>query len=100
MTDVFREGRVHVMSEQCATCVFRPGNLMRLAPGRLRGMIDDCLKEDTIIPCHSTLYGAADHQAVCRGLYDRHAGDILPLRLAQAFGIVAWQDPPPKGDDA
>ena len=37
-TGVFRDGAVHVRAEQCTTCVFHPGNRMRLPPGRLAGM--------------------------------------------------------------
>lgn len=86
MADAYRDGKVHVRRAECETCVFRPGNLMRLRPGRLRGMVDEALAEDTAITCHETLYPEAydgdGHQAVCRGFFDRHARDTMPLRAA------------------
>jgi hypothetical protein len=73
-----REG-LRVCRAECATCVFRPGNLMRLRPGRLRGMVRDSLASDSFIVCHKTLDG---DRAVCRGFYERHARDTLALRFA------------------
>ena len=35
--NAYRDGKVHVQSEECSTGVFRKGNLMHLQPGRLRG---------------------------------------------------------------
>lgn len=92
------DGRhVHVLSEMCATCVFRPGNLMRLQPGRLRGMIDEARENESAIVCHSTLYGQAEQEAVCRGYFDRHGRDVLTLRLAMMVdGVVVYDDPPEK----
>lgn len=88
--------RVHVLAEMCATCVFRPGNLMRLAPGRLRGMVRDSVAAGSAITCHSTLYGQAEQEAVCRGFYDRHAGEVPALRAAAATGRLALDEPPAK----
>lgn len=73
----------------CATCIFRPGNLMHLRAGRVREMIDDALAHDSAIVCHSTL--DADH-AVCRGFFDRH--QTLPLRLAVVTERIREVDPP------
>lgn len=69
----------------CATCVFRPGNLMELRPGRLRAMVQESLENDSFIPCHKTLDG---EKAVCRGFYDRHARDSLGCRFGAVVGIV------------
>lgn len=93
-SDVFRDGKVHVCEQMCSTCVFRPGNLMSLNPGRLRGMVDACLATDSVIPCHSTLYGQQDHQAICRGFYDRHKHNVMPLQLATAMDLIE-EDPIP-----
>jgi hypothetical protein len=81
-------GKVHVCAEMCATCVFRPGNLMKLKPGRLRRMVDQALKDDGQITCHSTIYEQAEQEAVCRGFYDRHADSVWPLRLARAMDRI------------
>lgn len=76
--NVFREVRVHVKAEKCATCIFRPGNLMRLEPGRVEDMVAQAKRAESVIVCHSTL--ATGKNAVCRGFFDRHA--TIPLRLA------------------
>ena len=89
MARTFINGKVHVRRTQCATCVFKPGNLMDLAPGRLAGMINDATRnDDGCIPCHHHLYESAEVEPVCRGFYDRHA--TLPIRLAEAMGILEW----------
>jgi hypothetical protein len=87
----FRDGRVWVLSEKCATCIFRPGNRMHLAPGRVRQMVAACIEQDTVISCHETYDGA---RSVCRGLYDVHRRDITIMRMAAAFDILSF-DPPP-----
>jgi hypothetical protein len=48
-------------------------------------MVDDSLREDTAIICHETL-GTA--QAVCRGFFDLHWRDTLPLRAAVALKVL------------
>lgn len=84
--DVYRDGRVHVRAEMCETCIFRPGNLMRLGRGRVREMVDAAREAESCIPCHATLYGQAEHQAVCRGFYDRHP--TQPLQVAARLGLI------------
>lgn len=86
-------GRVHVMSVECSTCVFRPGNLMRLPAGRLAGMVRSALDDDSAITCHSTLYEQAPQEGVCRGFFDRYGRDSLALRLAIALNVITFIDP-------
>jgi len=77
---------LYVCKDMCSTCVFRPGNLMDLNPGRLRGMVDESLANDACIPCHKTLDGM---RAVCRGFWDRHQRNTLMCRLGNmAVGII------------
>ena len=83
-----RDGKVHVLREKCDTCIFRPGNLMRLRPGRVKSMVDECLAIDGIIPCHETLEGKPKRNAVCRGFFDLHFADVFPLRLAVAMNRI------------
>lgn len=85
--NVFRGGEVHVKREMCGTCIFRPGNLMQLKPGRVKDMVQEALAEDTAIVCHDTLQTNAN--GVCRGFWDRHRCDSWRLRFAQMLGIVA-----------
>lgn len=92
--EVYREGFVHVLSEMCSTCVFRPGNLMFLQPGRLRGMVDEAKANQSVIPCHSTIYLQDVRPAVCRGYFDRHVEDVVGLFMAQRLGLIAEDQPP------
>jgi hypothetical protein len=89
----YRDGTVHVLAERCSTCVFRPGNLMSLAPGRLRDLLDSNLAADSALQCHQTLpeYPNARPPAVCRGFFDHpRAAESLPLRMARTMGLVTF----------
>lgn len=90
MSNAFRNERVHVCAEECPTCIFRPGNKMRLTVGRVAGMVDEALQNDSAIICHSTLDG---DNAVCRGFYDRFGSSSAALRAATAFGVITEVDP-------
>jgi hypothetical protein len=98
MVRVFRDGYVHVLDRQCDTCIFRPGNLMRLRKGRVKEMVEGATRNDSCIPCHSTLYSG--QEAVCRGFFDRYAvngkGKLVASRLqiADRLGFIRWQEPP------
>jgi len=83
MGNAYRDGKVHLMSEKCPTCVFRPGNLMHLEPGRVAEMVKEAKAEESAIICHSTLDG---DNAVCRGFFDRHS--TATLQLAERFGVL------------
>lgn len=85
-TNVASGGVVRVMAERCPTCIFRPGNLMHLQPGRVRGMLDEVRRTEGCIPCHETL----DHkeQAVCRGQYDTLQTQVL--QVATRLGRIDW----------
>ncbi|MFD0518972.1 hypothetical protein [Paractinoplanes durhamensis] len=89
--------RTRRLSRMCDTCVFRSGNPMHLAPGRLRDLIEQAQQEQSYIICHSTLPGmaAADVKpAVCRGFADRYPTQALQLiELLFGFDDV---EPPPK----
>ena len=84
---------LRVCADMCPTCIFRPGNLMHLRPGRVRRMVDQALADDSAIVCHDTLHGS---EAVCRGFFDRHHADTLLCRLGFVLGItdaIADADP-------
>lgn len=91
---VFHDGRVHVKAERCSTCVFRPGNLMGLAPGRLKEMIEGSIEDGAGITCHKTLPGMPDEaqRATCRGYYDSYAAQVPAYRLAMALDIIEEVD--------
>ena len=82
-SNVYRNGRVHVKAEMCATCIFRPGNLMRLEPGRVTDMVRQSKENDSAIVCHDT---SGKYNAVCRGFLDKHF--CGPVELADRLGIL------------
>ncbi len=86
--DAYRDGRVHVCAEMCATCIFRPGNLMHAPAGKVREMVDEARADESAIICHSTLQGS---NAVCRGFFDRYS--TLPLQIAERLGLVLFTPP-------
>lgn len=75
---------LRVCAHECSTCVFRPGNLMQLQPGRLAGMVRESLQADAAIVCHKTLDG---RRAVCRGFYNRHRAATLMCRFGDVVGL-------------
>jgi hypothetical protein len=96
-TPVYRDGHLYVSESMCPTCIFRGGNLMRLQPGRVKGMVDDCLSPESEgagnIPCHETLSG---EQAICRGFWNAYKDRVQLLTVADRMGIVREQ-PVPEG---
>lgn len=88
--NAYRDGRVHVLSERCPTCVFRPGNKMSLSPGRLRDLIEQNRSNDSALTCHETL---EIDNAICRGFFDLEP-KTTPLQLAERIGIITFVEPP------
>jgi hypothetical protein len=88
-TNVASGGVVRVMAECCSTCIFRPGNLMHLQPGRIRAMVAEVRRTEGCIPCHKTL--DLREQAVCRGQFD--AAKTQPLQVAERLGLIQYVQP-------
>lgn len=89
---VYRDGVVHVAVRKCATCVFRPGNLMDLEPGRVDQMRFDAVKGQGVITCHKTISGEEIGPAVCRGFFDVHKADVGLLEAAERMNVVKEVD--------
>ncbi|MET7399614.1 hypothetical protein ABZS66_39635 [Dactylosporangium sp. NPDC005572] len=90
-------GKTRLLARQCGTCIFRPGNRMHLAPGRLKQMVDEALIEGSFVICHATLpYGKhPDAQpAICRGFADRYRTWRMQA-IERLFGFI---EVPPPGD--
>lgn len=100
MAEPYRDGKVHVMSSRCSTCVFRPGNPMHLRPGRLKSMTDHVQESGVPFSCHQTLpygepkyvahYGGA---ALCAGAVEAYADQTPLIGFARALGIIEKVDP-------
>lgn len=89
-----------LMSEKCDTCIFRPGNPMRLQPGRLQDVIRANQEAQTLLTCHKTTYGQHPEigESYCRGYYDSYGERALATRLARTMGLRFTEvDPPEEG---
>ncbi|MFE9770622.1 hypothetical protein ACFYOV_02850 [Streptomyces sp. NPDC005931] len=75
---------VRVCEDRCTTCIFRPGNLMNLEPGRVAGMVNRAVADEGHIVCHKTL--GTEAPAICEGFaaHPRGRAASLALRLARA----------------
>ena len=89
-TNVFRDGKVHVQERKCSTCIYRPGNLMHLEPGRREQMERDSDAIEGAIPCHHHIHQGAPIEPVCRGYYDHAIGDgnHMMLRMATMARVI------------
>jgi hypothetical protein len=83
---------LHVMREQCSTCIFRPGNKMQLREGRMRDLTAQTDASDSNVICHQTL--DQDVGALCAGSVDRRAGQMV--RIAERFNGIEYVEPEAK----
>jgi hypothetical protein len=84
--NVVCKGRIRVMAKCCPTCIFLPGNLMLLRPGRLREMVEGVREIECVIPCHETL--GQEEQALC--LCQFNAAKQRRLQVAEELGLIVW----------
>jgi hypothetical protein len=93
-----QSGKPRVLSEQCATCIFRPGNPMNLKEGRLMSMVNDANREGNQgVICHDTLtYGPFPEYggALCRGFYDSYGHLNNFIRIMERLGGFDEVPPP------
>jgi hypothetical protein len=79
--------------EKCPTCVFRPGNPMRLIEGRLADLIEQNRATGSMLICHETTYGQAAVEVMCRGYWDAYADtSAVPQIMARLFGPDWYQE--------
>lgn len=81
---------MRVALEQCSTCIFRPGNLMHLNPGRLAEMVKDVRAKEGYVTCHDTLDLPLRQRVICRGSFDRFKTQII--QMAERMGFIEWVD--------
>jgi hypothetical protein len=87
-------GKSRLLSRQCQTCIFKPGNPMHLDAGRLRQLVAEATSTSGYIICHSTLphYQPGARPAVCGGFADRYA--TWQLQVMQRLWGFIEVDPP------
>jgi len=99
MSEVYdpETGVLRVMKDKCATCIFRPGNLMSLQPGRVREMVESARKDEFgSITCHDTLpYSGPPgiKSAVCKGWWDGYSQDKFWAQILTRLKKVQWWTP-------
>lgn len=92
--NVYRDGKVHVLSEKCRSCIFRPD--VRPVPGsRVAELVRQTKDEPgATVPCHVTLYTPDTDDAICRGWFDRLADADPVLQLARTLDAIVFDEPP------
>lgn len=94
-------GKPRLLAGQCSTCIYRPGNKMRLSPGRVKDMTETALREGCQgVICHATLPYGDDPgfgPALCRGFYDKFGPRSNFIRVMERIGGFTEVDPP-KGE--
>lgn len=90
-TNVYRDGKVHVMKRLCNTCIFREDGRAAVGADRVEQLARDAIASEGCIPCHHTTYGQDERgEAVCRGFFELRA--TVGLRLAEALKVIEWQE--------
>lgn len=83
--------RPAVWTEKCGTCVFRPGNPMRLGPGRLAEIVAHNREAGAALICHKTTHGRAAREVVCRGWWDAYP-DTPSIVAIQRLSSILGED--------
>jgi hypothetical protein len=92
------DNRPQLFTEGCPSCIFRPGNLMRLREGRLSDIVRRNQATGTALICHLTLpYGEHPEigETVCRGYYDAYP-DTPVIQIARQLLGGFREIPPPR----
>jgi hypothetical protein len=91
--------RPQLLSARCSTCVLRPGNRMRLRPGRLADLVASNRATGTLLICHQTTYGQRpEGEAMCRGYFDAYAEGSAVAQVMERLTGPDWyrEVPPPE----
>lgn len=85
-TPVYRDGKVHVMADHCPTCIYGPNS--PVSTERVRGMLDYCVRDNRITPCHEWM--DTKTPAICHGLYA--TGRVGMLQIAERMGAIVLDE--------
>jgi hypothetical protein len=94
--NTYRDGKVHVLSEKCETCIFNAATRFVSSAGGA-----DLVRETQEkgvgghVVCHSVIIAGAD-DAICRGFFDRFKKRDVVLRMAVAMDVIKEVPPPAK----
>jgi hypothetical protein len=94
---VGEDGKVRVLSDRCATCVFRPGARMGLSQDEFDHLISRTLDAEALLTCHSTFpYTNPEfgRPAACAGFWAQHGAETAAGRTAQDVLGVTRVAPP------
>lgn len=94
----WRTRTVRQCADLCATCIYRPGNLAHLTPGRVQQITQAAIAKEGHVVCHATIGTPAP--AICAGFARHPIGALrsLALRMVRA-GAATLQLISPAGKD-
>lgn len=100
----FTPDRYFSLKQPCDNCPFRVSGAINLEPGRLKGIVDDLLRNDhQVFDCHKTVhcekggewdeetgeYTRSGNELHCAGatiLLLKQSSPSIPMRIAMALG--------------
>lgn len=75
-----------VQKKRCNECLYSSQKIV--SDERREQIIEDCLEKDHFFVCHKGSLCSPKKTIVCRGFYDAHKKDVLPLRIAEMLGGI------------
>jgi hypothetical protein len=83
--NIFRDGKIHVMAEQCDACLLSPNRLVD--PSQAAEIVRKTKDlPGSAFACHKGSIAVQD--AICRRWYDAFAKDDPVLMLGEAMGVI------------
>lgn len=72
---------------------------MDLNPGRVKDLVERSIKNQSCIPCHSTIEPDFAREedvkpAICRGFWDSYRDQVQALEIGERLGVIEY-DPVP-----
>jgi hypothetical protein len=95
-SQVYRDGRVHVRSEQCGHCLYSKDRLV--SGERARALTTETRAEvGSSFICHR--HQVSDEpEAICSVWFERFGGEDPLMRMAMAMGVIEYVNPERESD--
>jgi hypothetical protein len=77
------DGTIPVYAERCPTCVFWPGNRMRLNEGRLADLVSVNRARGTALVCHKTLDRPRRERVLCHGFFVAYGDSTAAVQIVR-----------------